>query len=121
MNKPTARPARLYVGNIPWDFTEADLRDFFSSYAVTDVKIIIDKETQRSRGFAFVELKNPNELQAAIADLDGRDMGGRIAKISVATEKPRGGGRTGGEARGDGRPRPRTPRNGQNGHARHEG
>ncbi len=76
----------LYVGNLPWSTTEAQLRDSFSEHGeVSSVKIIEDRETGRSRGFGFVEMENGAE--EAIKNLDGRDFYGRNLKVNVARPK----------------------------------
>ncbi|WP_291318413.1 RNA-binding protein [Desulfonatronospira sp.] len=76
----------LYVGNLPWSTTEAQLRDSFAEFGeVSSAKIIEDRETGRSRGFGFVEMENGAD--DAIEALDGKDYGGRNIKVNVA--KPR--------------------------------
>ena len=76
----------LYVGNLPWSTTEAQLRDSFSEHGeVSSVKIIEDRETGRSRGFGFVEMENGAE--EAIKNLDGKDFNGRNIKVNVARPK----------------------------------
>ncbi|KKW46593.1 MAG: RNA-binding protein RNP-1 [Parcubacteria group bacterium GW2011_GWB1_56_8] len=74
---------RFYVGNISYDATEFDLRDFFSDYEVVDVKVLYDKETKRSRGFGFVEVSDAT-AEEIIADLDGREFMGREARVNEA-------------------------------------
>lgn len=86
------RKGRLYIGNVPFSIDEQALRDFFAPRQLTDVKIVTDRDTGKARGFAFVELADPGELQSAIADLDGREMGGRTLRINEAQEKPKGNG-----------------------------
>lgn len=77
----------IYVGNIPFSASEDDLRDLFADHGeVLSVKFIMDRETGRFRGFAFVEMEDP-EAEAAIEALDGGDMGGRNLKVNEA--KPR--------------------------------
>lgn len=89
---------KIYVGNLPWSTTEADLRDLFSRYGdVHSAAVITDRETGRSRGFGFVELDG-NDADNAIAELDGRDFGGRSLRVNEAREK-RGGGGGGGRGR----------------------
>ncbi len=86
----------LYVGNLPHSTTEAELRNVFEPHgAVERVSIVTDKETGRSRGFAFVEMTNPGEADKAIAALDGSELGGRALKINEAkpkTDRPRSAG-----------------------------
>jgi RNA recognition motif-containing protein len=100
---------RLYVGNIPYNTTEVDLRTMFGQNGrnVTDVRIVTDRETGRPRGFAFVELATAAEAQAAISELNGQMMGGRPLMINEARERTPGGG--GGAGGGFGGPRPPRP------------
>ena len=88
--------ARVFIGNIPFKATEKDVREFFGAYEVNGVTIVTDRETKRPRGFAFVELRYSEDLESAIADLNGRDFGGREARVGSAHERParqeRGGG-----------------------------
>src|SRR3954468_14787501 len=90
--------ARLFVGNLPFDVTEAQIKQLISGddRTVRSVKIITDKETGRSRGFAFVDLDSEEEAQAAISELNGKDFGGRPLKVNEAEERGQGGGRFGG-------------------------
>jgi RNA recognition motif-containing protein len=76
---------RLYVGNLSYSVTVSTLEELFSSIGeVTSVDIITDRMTGRSRGFAFVEMAGIEDAQKAIAELDGRDLGGRAIKVSEA-------------------------------------
>jgi RNA recognition motif-containing protein len=78
----------IYVGNLPYRISEDELRNVFSEYGeVGNVKIIMDRETGRSKGFAFVSMENDSEAQAAIEGVDGSDLGGRSARVNQA--KPR--------------------------------
>ena len=87
-------PKKLYVGNLPFTATEEDLRNAFSPFGeVTSVSIITDRETGRPRGFAFVEMENAD---AAIAELNGKDLGGRTLTVNEARERTSGGGGGGG-------------------------
>ena len=90
--------ARLFVGNLPFDTTESQIRQLIAgeNRSVRAVKIITDKETGRSRGFAFVDLDSDEEAKAAIAELNGRDFGGRPLKVNEAEERGQTGGRFGG-------------------------
>jgi RNA recognition motif-containing protein len=89
---------RLYVGNMSFATTEMDLRDLFGQAGtVADVKVMLDRETGRPRGFAFVEMSSNTEAQAAIAQFNGRDLGGRTLKVDQAGE--RGAGGRGGSSR----------------------
>jgi RNA recognition motif-containing protein len=86
----------LYVGNLPHSTTEAELRSVFEAHgAVEKVSMVTDRDTGRSRGFAFVEMTDAGEAEKAIAALNGTDLGGRTLKINEAkpkTERPGGFG-----------------------------
>jgi len=86
---------KLYVGNLPFSVTESDLRSLFQSHgAVESVNVIMDRETGRARGFAFVEMQEASDAANAIRALDGTDMGGRSLRVNEAQDKRgRGGGR----------------------------
>ena len=87
---------KLYVGNLPFSTTEAELRDLFGRHgSVESVKVITDRETGRSRGFAFVEM-DASGASDAIRALDGTDMGGRSLRVNEAQERSGGGGGGGG-------------------------
>ncbi len=95
----------IYVGNLPFTATEAEVREIFSKYGqVASVSLITDRMTGQPRGFGFVEMPAKNEADAAIAALNGKDFGGR--KLTVNEAKPRGerggGGGGGGSFRGGG-------------------
>lgn len=92
----------IFVGNLSFSSTQDDVRGLFESYGMVDrVSLITDRETGRSRGFAFVEMPNDEEADRAISALNGADIGGR--KLNVNEARPReerpfggGGGRPGG-------------------------
>ena len=89
--------SKLYVGNLSFDSTEADLRDLFGQYGtVESVAVITDRETGRARGFAFVEMSQSSEAQDAIRALDGNDFAGRNIKVNEAQDRRGGGGGGGG-------------------------
>lgn len=90
--------AKLYVGNLSFQTTEDALRDAFAQggRTVKSVQIMLDRETGRSRGFAFVEMSSPAEAQAAIDELDGQQIDGRPLRVNEAREKTEGGPRGGG-------------------------
>ena len=95
---------RLYVGNLSFSTTELDLRDAFGQAGtISDAKIVMDRETGRPRGFAFVEMSTDQEAQNAIAQLNGRELDGRTIKVNEAEERT--GGRSGGGGGGGGRGR----------------
>jgi cold-inducible RNA-binding protein len=92
---------KLYVGNLPYNTSESDLRQMFEEHGtVESAQIIMDRETGRSKGFAFVEMSTDQEAQAAIDALNGQSSGGRALTVNEA--RPRedrgggGGGRSGG-------------------------
>ena len=87
----------MFVGNLPFTVTEEELRTMFEEHGtIESLKLITDRETGRSRGFAFVEMENA-EADAAMKALNGKDMGGRNIKVNQAEErKPRSGGGGGG-------------------------
>ena len=91
---------KLYVGNLPFSVTEADLRQLFEEYGtVESVNVITDRDTGRPRGFAFVEMDDAGNADKAIQGLDGQDFGGRDIRVNEAKERssgPRGGGGGGG-------------------------
>lgn len=79
----------IYVGNLAYGVTEDQLRDAFSRFgAVSRVNVIIDRETGRSKGFAFVEMDDNSEADAAIKGLNDTDLGGRKMRVNEA--RPRG-------------------------------
>ncbi len=102
---------RLYVGNLPYQCEEAQLRALFEQDGrqVEEVKIVTDRETGRPRGFAFVEMSSDTQAQAAVTALNGKPFGGRPLTVSEARERsPGGGGGGGGGGRGGyGRREPR--------------
>ena len=92
---------KLYVGNLPFSATESDLRALFQPHGeVESVNVIMDRETGRARGFAFVEMREASDAANAIRALDGSDMGGRSLRVNEAQDKRGGGG--GGFNRGGG-------------------
>ena len=105
---------KLYVGNLSFETSESDLKTLFASCGtVTSCNLIMDKFTNKSRGFAFVEMGSQAEATKAITELNGKDCGGRALKVNEA--KPReersggggGGGGGGGYGNGGGRRRDR--------------
>src|SRR5262245_45298116 len=84
---------KLYVGNLPFSSTEDELRELFERHGSVDsVKVIMDRDTGRPRGFAFVEMSEASAATAAIRALDGTQLGGRALKVNEAQDKPRTGG-----------------------------
>lgn len=84
---------RLYVGNLAWTVTDEDLAQAFSEVGkVENAQVIIDRTTNRSRGFGFVEMSNDTEAEAAISALDGRELKGRAIRVNEAQARSGGGG-----------------------------
>ena len=96
----------IYVGNLSFQATEDDLRQAFSAFGqVSAVNIITDRETGRSRGFAFVEMSDAGEAKKAIDELNLKEIAGRAVTVNEArpkTDRPRGGGGGGGGRGGRG-------------------
>jgi nucleolin len=82
-------PNKLFVGNLSWDCDDNALHKLFSDYGdVVEAKVVKDRDTGRSRGFGFVTLSGPTEVNAAKAKLDGADFDGRQLRVNLAGEKP---------------------------------
>jgi RNA recognition motif-containing protein len=82
---------KIYLGNIPFSATEESIRNFFAPVTpLQKVSICTDRETDRPRGFAFVEIADAEAARRAISELNGTNMGGRAAVVSEAYEKTRG-------------------------------
>jgi RNA recognition motif-containing protein len=95
----------IYVGNLPYTATEEDVTDLFAAYGpIERVKIITDRETGRSKGFAFVTLGDQSQLNASIEALDGQDYQGRALRVNASEPKEArpGGFRSGGGGGGGG-------------------
>ena len=91
---------KLYVGNLPYTFGDDDMQRTFSEFgSVSSAKIVMDRESGRSKGFGFVEMATAEEAAAAISALHGRDLGGRDMVVNVAKpmepRAPRAGGNGG--------------------------
>ena len=96
--------AKIYIGNLSFNTTNQDLVDMFGEYGtVQSVNIIEDRETGRSRGFAFVEMSSNEEAQKAISALNGKEIDGRSLTVNEAKPREEGGGNRGGSGRGGGR------------------
>jgi len=98
---------RIYVGNLSYETNEQELRDSFSTHGeIQEISVVRDRETGRSRGFAFVEMPTAAEAQAAISDLNGKEIGGRTLTVNEArarqdrSDRGAGGGYGGGGGRG---------------------
>ena len=94
---------KLYVGNLSFSMTDADLQTLFEQYgAVQSAQIIMDRDTGRSKGFGFIEMSNSQEAQAAITALNNQEISGRKLTVNEARPKEDRGGRSGGSGGGGG-------------------
>ena len=94
--------AKIYVGNLPFSATEDQVRALFAEHGtVESVALPVDRETNRPRGFGFVEMSQADAARA-IQAVNGKDLGGRSLRVNEAQDKPRGGGGGGGGYRGGG-------------------
>jgi RNA recognition motif-containing protein len=93
---------KLFVGNLSYGTTSADLESHFRQIGeTTSAQVITDRESGRSRGFGFVEMASGEDAQKAIRELDGKELQGRTINVSEARERaPREGGGGGGRGRG---------------------
>ncbi len=90
-------PTKIYVGNLPWRATDAQLTQLFGAHGeVTDARIVTDRETGRSRGFGFVTMTVADAAQNAIRALNGHSLEGRSLVVNEAREQQGGGGGGGG-------------------------
>ncbi|MFN2457973.1 MAG: RNA recognition motif domain-containing protein [Chitinophagaceae bacterium] len=90
----------MYVSNLSFHTTEEDLKNLFSQYgAVSSAKVIMDRESGRSRGFGFVEMDTESEAQTAMQALNNKDIEGRTMSVSIAREKVDRGNSGGGSNR----------------------
>ncbi|MFV0484622.1 MAG: RNA recognition motif domain-containing protein [Candidatus Saccharimonadales bacterium] len=100
---------KLYVGGLSYNTNNDGLKEFFSTAGtVVSADVIMDKFTNKSRGFGFVVMETPEQAQAAMNDLNGKDLDGRTISVSEAREKTEGDRRNGGGGgfrNGGGRPR----------------
>ena len=89
---------KLYVGNLPYSATEEELQTMFAGAGtVKTVTVVRDRDTGRSRGFAFVEMETQADAQKAISMMNGKDLGGRALTVNMARPREeRSGGRPGG-------------------------
>jgi len=88
---------KLFVGGLAWATDDNGLQNAFEKFgAVREAKVIMDRDSGRSRGFGFVTFENGEDAQEAIKDMDGADLDGRSIRVNEANEKPRGGGGGGG-------------------------
>jgi RNA recognition motif-containing protein len=95
---------KLYVGNLPYSVGNTELQRLFEAHgSVVSAQVIMDRDTGRSKGFGFVEMGNDSEAQAAIADMNGKEVDGRSLTVNEARPKPEGGGGGGGRGGRGGR------------------
>ncbi|MBC7216331.1 MAG: RNA-binding protein [Burkholderiaceae bacterium] len=91
---------KIYVGNLPYSVDDHSLNQNFSAYgSVTSAKVMIDRDTGRSKGFGFVEMTTADEAQAAITGLHGMSVGGRSIVVNLSRPKESGAGYGGGQRR----------------------
>ena len=89
--------SKLYVGNLPFDITEEELRNLLSAHGpVNEITVVMDKVTGRARGFAFAEMNSNEAATAAIQGLNGKDWKGRALTVNEARPREEGAGRGGG-------------------------
>ena len=94
---------KLYVGNLTYDTTEDQLAELFGEYGeVVSAQIIIDRDTNRSKGFGFIEMSSDSEAEAAIQALNGKEHDGRALTVNEARPRTDGGGSRGGFGGGGG-------------------
>ena len=80
--------SKLYVGNLPYQTSETELQDLFTPFGtVKSAKVIVDRDTGKSKGFGFVEMSSENEAKEAIENLDGKENNGRSIRVNVAQER----------------------------------
>jgi len=96
--------SKLYVGNLPYSYSDSDMERAFSAFgSVISAKVIMDRDSGRSKGFGFVEMSTPEEATAAIGGMHGQDVGGRDMVVNEAkpmeSRAPRAGGYGGGGQR----------------------
>jgi RNA recognition motif-containing protein len=94
---------KLYVGNLTYDMADGDVSELFGSFGtVESAQVIMDRDTGRSKGFGFVEMKTEQEAKAAIEGLNGKEVNGRALTVNEAKPKTEGGGGRGGSGGGRG-------------------
>ncbi len=94
---------KLFVGGLSWNTGDAELRGAFERHGeITEARVVLDRETGRSRGFGFVNFVDGAAADAAIRELDGASLDGRTIRVNEAEQKPRDGGGGGGRGGGYG-------------------
>ena len=93
----------MYVGNLPLEITEVELRDLFTPHGqVSEASLVMDRDTGRPRGFAFVTMADKESMEAAIRELDGKDFNGRTLTVNEARPRENRPSFSGGGGRGGG-------------------
>ncbi len=88
---------KLFVASVPYDFDDVDLKEMFELYGeVNSAKVVLDRETGKSRGFGFVDMPDDSEAKQAIETLDGASIKGKKMAVKQAEDQPRGGSGGGG-------------------------
>ena len=95
----------IYIGNMPYDTTKDELINLVAPRKVERVTIPTDRETNRPRGFAFIEFSTDEDADSAVRDLDGSEFGGRTLKVNISKPREGGGGGGGGRRNGERRDR----------------
>ncbi|WOG30046.1 RNA-binding protein [Endozoicomonas sp. 8E] len=94
---------KLFIGNLPFSSDESDLQQAFEQFGeIDEIRVITDRETGRSRGFAFITFAESDDAQSALA-MDGEELNGRPLRVNFATE--RNGGNAAGKGKASGKPR----------------
>ena len=78
---------KLYIGNLPYETTEDELKSLFSEYEIQEVKLIVDRDSGRSKGFGFVEIEAEDDGNKAIKELNGKELNGRTIIVNEARPK----------------------------------
>lgn len=92
---------KLYVGNLPYSMSDSDLESLFEAHgSVQSAQVIMDRATNRSKGFGFVEMESSQEADAAIAALNGQEINGRALTVNEARPREERGGGGGGRGKG---------------------
>jgi heterogeneous nuclear ribonucleoprotein A1/A3 len=94
---------KIFVGNLPFKIDDQELQDVFGKFgAISEIKIPTDRESGRTRGFAFITFETQQAAQEALA-MDGQKLGDRVMRVNMATEKKEGSGSRGGRGNNKGR------------------
>jgi len=94
---------KLFVGGLSWGTNDDTLREAFSRFgSISEARVIMDRETGRSRGFGFITFDDDQDAVNAMNEMNGKEIDGRSIKVNEAQEKPAGGGGGGGGYRGGG-------------------